>query len=152
MTYDPDTGKYGRPRLIERDWLTLLARFESSLFTCPCGEEQILAQLPAWCGKCGGEVGVWNHLRLTKYDLPLHPGTRVLRCQVGECADRQALDPILSVHADGAGGGYYITNDGDTDWKCVTTKGQHVLLPPGGRMPVRPGIRGEIAGTPFEIV
>ena len=153
MTYDGQTGKYGKPRLIERDWLTLLARFKSSVFTCPCGDEQILSQLPAWCDKCGAEVQVWNRLRLKKYELPLHPGVCVLRSQVGECADRQALDRVLTVHADPADPrSYYITNDGDCPWKCVTTKGQEVTLPPGGRMPVRPGIRGEILGTAFEIV
>ena len=153
MTYDPEQGRYGKPRLIERDWLALLARFRADVFTCPCGDEQILSRLPAWCAKCGGELPVWNRLRLKKYDLPLHPGVSVLRCQVGECADRQALERVLTVHAgEEEPLAYYITNDTDSPWKCVTTKGQEVRLPPGGRMPVRPGIKGEILGAPFEIV
>ncbi len=153
MTYDPETGRYKKARIIEREWLGLLSRLESSIFTCACGDEMIVDQLPAWCPSCGEEVPIWNRLHLKKYDVPLHPGVRLLRCQVGECADRQALDTVLTVHADTEKPQmYFITNDSGTGWKCVTTKGQNVNLPPKEKMPVRPGIKADVLGSTFEII
>lgn len=152
MTYDPVTGHYGKARMIEREWLNILSRFRNSVFVCRCGNEMIIKDIPAWCGRCSKEVPIWNRLQIKKYEVPLHPGVRIIRCQLGESADMEALDTVLTVHAQAdQPNAYYITNDSQTSLKCITTKGQAVKLPPQGKMPVRPGIKGEAFGSPFEI-
>jgi hypothetical protein len=153
MTYDPNQDCYGKPRILERDWLAIIARFRNSIFTCSCGNEMIVNRLPAWCSVCSKEIPIHNRLRLKKHDLFLFPGVRILRCQVEDCQDRDALQPVLTVHPQpGSSCTCCIVNDSHAPWQCVTTKGQSVNLPPQEKMPVLPGIKGTILTTPFEIV
>ncbi len=152
MTYDPQLDRYGKPRILERDWMSIISRFRSSVFTCACGNEMIVNQLPAWCPLCSREIPIRNRLQMKKHALLLHPGVRIIRCQVEDCLDREALMPVLTVHArEDRPGIYYITNDSHAVWKCVTTKGQAVDLPPRESMPVIAGIKGTVLGSSFEI-
>lgn len=153
MTYDPATAHYGKPRLIEREWINILSRFRNSLYTCQCGNEMVIKEIPAWCNCCNKELPIWNRLRMKKYDVLLYPGVRILRCQLGESSDLEALDTVLTVHAlPDKPTVYYITNDSRTAFKCVTSKGQAVKLAPYEKMPVRPGIKCEALGGQFEII
>lgn len=153
MTYDPSKKRYGKSRLIELEWLSIISRFRSSVYTCPCGNELILTGNHDKCPACNMPVPIHNRLKLKKYDLPLYPGVRVLRCQVEDCLDRAALETVLTVHAHSdSPTDYYITNDSDLAWSCVTTKGQSVKLGPGEKMPVLTGIKGTLLDSPFEII
>lgn len=153
MTFDPEKKRYGKARMIEREWIALLSRFRSSVYTCACGEEFFIGKLPARCPKCGREARVWNMLKLKKYAIPLYPGVKLRRSQVAECTDREALDVVLSVYSkSGKPLEYFISNDTESAWNCTTSKGQPARLLPKAEMPIRPGIKGEILGSPFEIV
>lgn len=153
MTFYPENNRYGKSRLIEREWIAILSRFRSSVYTCACGNELFVNELPAWCPRCNSEVPVWNKIQLKKYAIPLYPGVKLLRCQVAECSDREALDTVLSVHAKKEKPlDYYVTNDSDTDWECITSKGQPAKLRAHCDMPVRPGIKGNVLSSPFEII
>ena len=153
MTYDPKTAHYGKPRLIEREWISILSRFRNSLFICRCGHEMVVKDIPFRCSRCSNELPIWNKLRMKKYDVLLYPGVRVLRCQLGESTDLEALDTVLTVHAAQENQKlYYITNNSNTALKCITSKGQAVKLMPYEKMPVRPGIKGEALESQFEII
>ena len=153
MTYDPNQDRYGKPRVIERDWLAIISRFRSSVFTCPCGNEMIVNRLPAWCPVCKHEIPIRNRLQMKKSQLLLHPGVRIIRCQVDECLDREALEPVLTVYSQPERPQtYYIMNESPFPWKCVTTKGQTVTLAPNEKMPVISGIKGTVFSSSFEII
>lgn len=153
MTFYPEKNRYGKSRMIEREWLAILSRFRSSVYNCPCGSEIFVRDVPARCPQCGREARVWNKLQLKKYAVPLYPGVKLLRCQVEECSDRDALDVVLSVFSkSGKPLEYYIGNETDSAWDCVTSKGQPAKLVSHSEMPVRAGIKGEVLGTGFEII
>ncbi|MGM9639213.1 MAG: hypothetical protein ACI3XT_06445 [Butyricicoccaceae bacterium] len=154
MTFDPAGQSYGAPRLIEKEWLDVLARFRNSIFRCAhCPNEVFVQALPAVCDNCGQTMPIVNQLRLAKYDMPMFPGVRLLRCQLGSCSDEQALEPVFEVEsAASAPGQYYLTNLTSGIWQCTTSKGIQRPLAPGEKMPVKAGIRASLLHSGFEII
>ena len=145
-------GKYGKPRLIEREWLDVLIRFRNSVYDCSsCPNEEFINDLPAKCSACGKPLMIKNQLCCKKYDMPLFPGVRLLQFQTGECADRETLNVVFECKAT-PDGRYYVTNTSTDTWRCTNTKGNSVKVPPGEIMPVMTGIKAKIFGTEFKII
>ncbi|MBQ2650375.1 MAG: hypothetical protein IJO51_07900 [Clostridia bacterium] len=150
MTYTD--GKYGKPRLIEREWLDVLTRFRNTIYSCPhCPNEEFIKELPAHCSACNASLPVSHHLKGKKYNMPLFPGVRLLRFQTGECADKDALDVIFEIRST-PDGRYYAANQSKEIWRCTNTKGMQIKVAPGEIMPVIPGVKAKINGTEFEII
>nr|WP_305119717.1 hypothetical protein [Ruminococcus sp. zg-924] len=82
-------------RIKEMYWLEALTRFRSDIVKCSCGNEIFLKNSGTTsCDKCGNNYEVNHYIELPYYTIPATQGTRLYRCQLEWCQDREALKPV----------------------------------------------------------
>ena len=85
-----------RPR--EIDWLKVLTRFRSEIVSCQCGNEIFTQQGEACeCEKCSKKVNIPFKLMLRDYCIPAIRDSRIYRCQLGVCNEKDAVAPVAHV-------------------------------------------------------
>ena len=156
MTYKPASNAYEAPRLIEKEWLDVLVQFRNSIVPCVCKNEEFVANGNFVCSACGKKLPLASSIKTAHHTVPAYPGVQILRMEVENSADEQAILPIAEVIA--APGkpndpyGYGVKNISKEIWRCITTTGQQRNLQPGEVMPAKPGIKVFAGRGQFEIV
>ena len=129
-----------RPREIE--WLNAFTRFRSEIVPCSCGNEIFTQQgEPRVCEKCRKKANVPFKLVLSNYSIPAIRDTRIYRCQLGVCDEKEALTPIARVRKKKDVEAYVLQNITNRRWDAVTTKGVAVKVAPEEVIPLKDGIK-----------
>lgn len=128
-----------RPR--EIDWLNALTRFRSEIVACQCGNEIFTQQgAPCRCERCGKKAHIPFKLVLSGYSIPAIKDSRVYRCQLGVCDEKDALTPVVQVVEKRETGILGIRNMSDRRWDAITTKGEVRKVAPDEVIPLKNGI------------
>lgn len=128
-----------RPR--EVDWLNVLTRFRSEIVACQCGNEIFTQQgEPCKCEECGRKANIPFKLVLSGYSIPAIKDSRIYRCQLGVCDEKDALTPVAHVVAKKDSGALGIRNKSGKRWDAVTTKGVARKVAPDEVIPLKDGI------------
>lgn len=128
-----------RPR--EIDWLNALTRFRSEIVACPCGNEIFTQQgEPCTCEDCGHRASIPFKLVLSGYSIPAIKDSRIYRCQLGVCGERDALTPVAHVVEKRETGTLGIRNKSGKRWDAITTKGVARKVAPDEVIPLKDGI------------
>ena len=128
-----------RPR--EVDWLNVLTRFRSEIVACQCGNEIFTQQgEPCKCEKCGCKANIPFKFMLSGYSIPAIKDSRIYRCQLGVCDEKDALTPVAHVVEKRDSGALGIRNKGGKRWDAVTTKGTARKVAPDEVIPLKDGI------------
>ena len=139
-----------RPR--EIDWLNVLTRFRSEIVTCSCGNEIFTEDgKPCACEVCGQMAKIPVRFEMDKYSIPAIAGTRIYRCQLGVCDEKNALNPVGQVIAKKETGALGIRNKTDKRWSAVTTKGETKKVAPDEVIPLKDGIAFTVEDTEIRI-
>ncbi len=158
MTFNAESKTYVAPRLIEREWLDILIRFRNSIVVCTCGNEEFVNQRKIVCSSCGKRLPLANFVKTYKtiektgggirepyHVIPVYPGVRIMRLEIENCTDDQAISPVAEVlEAPGRvndPGNYGIKNVSKETWRCITSTGKQRNLAPGEVMPAKAGIK-----------
>ena len=156
MTYNPATKSYMAPRIIEKEWLDILIRFRNSIVPCSCRNEEFVNDGNYVCSGCGKKLPIASSIRTAHHTVPAYPGVSILRMEMENCSDDQAIFPIAEViSAPGKPTDPYsfgIKNVSKDIWRCTTSTGQQRNLQPGEVMPAKPGIKVFAGKGQFEIV
>ncbi len=128
-----------RPR--EVDWLNVLTRFRSEIVACQC-ENEIFTQQgePCKCEECGRKANIPFKLMLSGYSIPAIRDSRIYRCQLGVCDEKDALTPVAHVVEKKDSGALGIRNKSGRRWDAVTTKGVARKVAPDEVIPLKDGI------------
>ena len=128
-----------RPR--EVDWLNVLTRFRSEIVACQCGNEIFTQQgEPCKCEECGRNAYIPYKLVLSRYSIPAIKDSRIYRCQLGVCDEKDALSPVAHVVAKKDSGALGIRNKSGKRWDAITTKGTARKVAPDEVIPLKDGI------------
>ena len=128
-----------RPR--EVDWLNVLTRFRSDIVACQCGNEIFTQQgEPCKCEECGRKANIPFKLVLSGYSIPAIKDSRIYRCQLGVCDEKDALTPVAHVVEKKDSGALGIRNKSGKRWDAVTTKGAARKVAPDEVIPLKDGI------------
>lgn len=139
-----------RPR--EIDWLKVLTRFRSEIVACQCGNEIFTQQgKPCVCEDCGRKIHIPFRLVLSDYSIPAIKDTRIYRCQLGVCDEKEALTPIAQVVEKKESGAQGIRNKSGNRWNAITTKGTARKVAPDEVIPLKDGITFKIGDASIEI-
>lgn len=129
-----------RPR--EIDWLKVLTRFRSEIVSCECGNEIFTQQGEACeCEKCSKKVNIPFKLVLRDYCIPAIRDSRIYRCQLGVCNEKDAVAPVAHVIEKRDSGALGIRNKSGKRWDATTTKGTARKVDPDEVVPLKDGIR-----------
>ena len=130
-----------RPK--EIDWLKVLTRFRSEIVACSCGNEIFTQQgKPCKCEECRRETKIPFRLDLDEYSIPAVKDTRIYRCQLGVCDEKEALSPVAHiVEKKDAPGVLGIRNRSGKRWDAVTSKGTARKVEPDEVIPLKDGIK-----------
>jgi len=156
MTYKPESKSYAAPRIIERDWLLVLTQFRNSIVPCSCKNEEFVSNENFVCSSCGKNLPIASSIKTSRHTVPAYPGVKIMRIEIENCSDDQAITPVAEVLA--APGmknnpaGFGIKNVSKDIWRCTTTTGQQRNLHPNEVMPAIPGIKVFIGKSQFEII
>lgn len=139
-----------RPK--ELDWLNVLTRFRSEIVPCQCGNEIFTQQgEPCKCESCGKKANVQFKLVLSGYSIPAIKDSRIYRCQLGVCDEKDALTPVAHVVAKKENGALGIRNKSGKRWDATTTKGTARKVAPDEVIPLKDGITFDISGETIVI-
>ncbi len=139
-----------RPREIE--WLNVLTRFRSEIVPCTCSNEVFTQEgAPTQCDGCGKMIAIPYKLSFGGYSIPAVAGTRVYRCQIGVCDEKEALTPIAQILARQDTGELGIKNRSGSRWNAVTSKGDARKVAPDEVIPVKAGITFVVSDCTIEI-
>lgn len=139
-----------RPK--EIDWLRTLTRFRSEIAACPCGNEIFTQQgEPCSCEECGRRAEVPFRLVLSGYSIPAVKDSRIYRCQLGVCDEKDALSPVAHVIAKKDSGTLGIRNRSGKRWDAVTTKGAARKVAPDEVIPLKDGITFKVGDESIRI-
>lgn len=156
MTYKPANKSYAAPRVIEKEWLDVLVQFRNSIVPCSCKNEEFVTNSKFICSSCGKRLPLASSIKTTHHTVPAYPGVKVMRMEIENCSDDQAIVPIAEVlAAPGKPNDPYsfgIKNVSRDIWRCTTTTGQQRNLQPGEVMPAKPGIKVFAGKGQFEII
>jgi serine/threonine protein kinase len=134
-----------RPK--EIDWLKALTRFRSEIVNCSCGNEIFAYQGEAGeCENCGKLADIRFKLELNDYSVPAVSGSRIYRCQLGVCDEKDALSPVAAVIKKRDTGALGIRNKSGQRWDAITTKGEARKVAPEDIVPLKDGISFKIDG------
>lgn len=139
-----------RPK--EIDWLNALTRFRSEIVACQCGNE-IFTQHgePCKCEECGCKADIPFKLVLSGYSIPAIKDSRIYRCQLGVCDEKDALSPVAQVVEKKDSGALGIRNKSEKRWDAITTKGTARKVAPDEVIPLKDGITFNIGDESIEI-
>lgn len=133
-----------RPR--EVDWLNVLTRFRSEIVPCSCGNEIFTQQGEKCnCEECGKRADIPFKLVLSEYSIPAIKDSRIYRCQLGVCDEKEALTPVAHVLQKKDTGALGIKNKSEKRWDAVTTKGTARKVTPDEVIPLKDGITFTVA-------
>lgn len=139
-----------RPR--EIDWLNVLTRFRSEIVPCPCGNEIFTQQgTRCPCDACGRPADVSFRLVLSGYSIPAVRDTRLYRCQLGTCDEKEALTPVARVVAKADTGRLGVRNLSGKRWDAVNTRGEALKVSPNEVIPLKDGITFTACGETITI-
>jgi len=128
-----------RPKEVE--WLNVLTRFRSEIVACQCGNEIFTQQgEPCNCEVCGRKVNIRFKLVLSGYSIPAIRDSRIYRCQLGVCDEKEALKPIAQVVEKQESGALGIRNKSGKRWDAITTKGTARKVESDDVIPLKDGI------------
>ena len=156
MTYKPETKSYAGARIIERDWLIILTQFRNSIVPCSCKNEEFVSNGNFVCTSCGKRLPIASSIKTARHTVPVCPGVKIMRIEIDNGSDEQAITPIAEVLA--APGkkndptGFGVKNVSKDIWRCTTSTSQQRNLQPGEVMPAKPGIKVAIGKSQFEII
>lgn len=156
MTYKPETKSYAGARIIERDWLIILTQFRNSIVPCSCKNEEFVSSGNFVCTSCGKKLPIASSIKTARHTVPAYPGVKVMRIEIDNGSDDEAITPVAEVlAAPGRGNdptGFGVKNVSKDIWRCTTSTGQQRNLQPGEVMPAKPGIKVFIGKSQFEII
>ncbi len=156
MTYKQTSKSYVAPRIIEKEWLDVLVQFRNSIVPCSCKNEEFVSNGKFVCSSCGKKLPLASSIRTSRHTVPAYPGVKVIRMEIENCSDDQAIIPIAEVIAvHGKQNDPYsfgIKNVSKDIWHCITTTGLQRNLQPGDIMPAKPGIKVFAGGGQFEVI
>lgn len=140
-----------RPK--ELDWLQILTRFRSEIVDCSCGNEIFTQQgQSCTCEECGCKINIKHCFALSGYQIPAIKGSRIYRCQLGVCDEKDALSAVAQVVAKKNGSGELgIRNKSGRRWDAITSKGVPRKVAPNEVVPVKEGIQLLISGEKIVI-
>lgn len=129
-----------RPK--EIDWLKALTRFRSEIVDCQCGKNEVFTQQgrPCKCEVCGRMVNIPFKLALREYSIPAVSDSRIYRCQLGVCDEKDALAPVALVVRKKGSDILGIRNKSEKRWDAVNTKGEPRKVAPEEVVPLKAGI------------
>ena len=130
-----------RPKEIE--WLKALTRFRSEIVACTCGNEIFTKEGEACkCNDCGKKINIPFKLVLSEYSIPAVKDTRIYRCQLGVCDEKDALNPVAHIIGKKESPNELgIRNKSGNRWDAVTSKGIARKVAPDEVVPLKDGIR-----------
>ncbi len=139
-----------RPK--EVDWLNVLTRFRSEIVACQCGNEIFTQQgEPCKCEECGRKADIPFKLQLSGYSIPAIKDSRIYRCQLGVCDEKDALTPVAHVVEKKDSGALGIRNKSGKRWDAITTKGAARKVAPDEVIPLKDGITFNIGDESITI-
>ena len=139
-----------RPK--EVDWLNVLTRFRSEIVACQCGNEIFTQQgKPCKCEECGRKADIPFKLQLSGYSIPAIKDSRIYRCQLGVCDEKDALTPVAHVVEKKDSGALGIRNKSGKRWDAITTKGAARKVAPDEVIPLKDGITFNIGDESITI-
>ena len=128
-------------RPTEQNWLSALTRFRSEIVPCPCGNEIFSSEgKSCTCDDCGRRIRIPFRLELGEYSIPAIRDSRIYRCQLGVCGEKEALDPVAHVVKNRETGALVIKNKSGRRWDAVTSKGVPRKVADGETIPLKDGI------------
>lgn len=128
-------------RPAEIKWLKVLTRFRSEIVNCQCGNEVFTQEgKPCKCEDCGRKVLVPFKLVFSEYSIPALKDTRIYRCQLGVCGEKEALKAVGQVVEKKESGALGLRNKSDKKWDEITTKGTARKVAPEETIPLKDGI------------
>lgn len=135
-------------RPTDYEWMKVFTRFRDDIITCPnCGTEVFTENGASCnCDSCLGKIFIKNRLAIGNYKIPIVKGTRIYRCQLGMCDQKDALSKVAIVAYNSQLGMFGIKNLTDKKWDAVTTKGVNRKVAPGEIVPVKEGIKISVSG------
>ena len=139
-----------RPREIE--WLQVLTRLRCETVSCQCGNE-VFAQNgeSCTCEVCNRRIRIPFKLVMRKYSIPAIKDSRIYRCQVGVCDEKDALTPVAQIVEKKKNKGLGIRNKSTKYWDAITTKGLDRKVAPGEVIPLKDGITFSISDESITI-
>lgn len=133
-----------RPK--EIDWLNVLTRFRSEIVPCTCGNEIFTQQGEICrCEECGRKADIPFKLVLSGYSIPAIKDSRIYRCQIGVCDEKESLAPVAHVIEKKDSGALGIKNKSGKRWDAVTSKGVARKVAPDEVIPLKDGITFTVA-------
>jgi serine/threonine protein kinase len=73
-----------KPRLMEKDWLTIFTRLRGEIIKCGCGRENFVDPTSGANCKCGRHIHIPAHLKFKKVSVPLYPTVKLFACHTVE--------------------------------------------------------------------
>lgn len=77
---------------------------------------------------------------MSGYSIPAIRDTRIYRCQLGVCDEKDALTPVAHVIEKKESGALGIRNKSSKRWDAITTKGTARKVAPDEVIPLKDGI------------
>lgn len=157
-SYNAQNNTYSMPRPIEKEWIDALVRARNCLVKCTaCGNEEFVDNNSnAICSYCKRQLSIVSFIEFNKYAIPIYPGNVVYKCQLENCADDEALLPIVKVvsseNQPDNPYGFGLLNVSNEIFKCITTVGTNRNLEPNSVMPSKPGIIVNVSKGSFKII
>lgn len=132
---------FARPK--ELDWLKVLTRFRSEIVACQCGNEIFTKQgKTCKCEECGREIKIPFRLELSEYSIPAIKDSRIYRCQLGVCDEKEALSPVAHIISKKDSPGILgVKNKSGKRWDAITPSGQSRKVEQDEIIPLKDGIK-----------
>jgi DNA-binding helix-hairpin-helix protein with protein kinase domain len=146
--------KHPTARPKEFDWLNALTRFRSDIVICQkCGNEIFTHEgKPCPCDTCGAMPNIPTRITLSGYSIPAVKDSRLYRCQLGVCSEKDALNPVAQVlEKKNDPGVLGIRNKSGKNWNAVTSKGVARRVAPNEVVPLKAGITFTIFDEPVKL-
>lgn len=140
-----------RPK--EIDWLNALTRFRSEIVACTCGNEIFTKQgRSCQCESCKRKVIIPFRLEFGGYSIPAIKDSRIYRCQIGVCDEKEALTGIAHVlEKKDSKGVLGIKNKSGKHWDAITSKGTARRVAVDEVIPLKDGITFTVDGETIAI-
>ena len=138
----------------EKEWLNVLTRFRSEIVPCSCGNEVFTQQgQPCKCDGCGKNINIPFRLDLGQYSIPAIKDSRIYRCQIDVCNEKDALAPVaLVVEKKDSPGVLGVRNMSGKTWEAITSRGESRKVKPDEVIPLKDGISFKVFDQIMKII